>query len=305
MNEITNFRGDATASEANSLADQEVDALLARVGERVRKARHLKGLPRRVLSEMSGVSPRYLAQLESGSGNISIGLLQRVALALGYRMEWLVTEEDPWSSEALHMAELFLSATKDVRQRVIATLTPQSPEARRAQRICLIGLRGAGKSTLGAMAGAALNIPFVELNRQIEEQSGMPVNEVLALYGQEGYRRLEAQALDRVLSTYESMVLAVAGGIVAEPDTYATLLDRFHTIWIKASPKEHMSRVLAQGDTRPMAGNPEAMDQLKSILSSREALYAKAEARVDTAGRTIEQSLDELLTIIRDRGFLL
>lgn len=305
MNEITNFRGDVTASEANSLSDQEVDALLLRVGERVRKARHLKGLPRRVLSEMSGVSPRYLAQLESGSGNISIGLLQRVALALGYRMEWLVTEEDPWTSEALHMAELFRSATKDVRQRVIATLTPQSPEARRAQRICLIGLRGAGKSTLGAMAGAALNIPFVELNRQIEEQSGMPVNEVLALYGQEGYRRLEAQALDRVLSTYESMVLAVAGGIVAEPDTYATLLDRFHTIWIKASPKEHMSRVLAQGDTRPMAGNPEAMDQLKSILSSREALYAKAEARVDTAGRTIEQSLDELLTIIRDRGFLL
>lgn len=305
MNEITNFRGDVTASEPNSLADQEVDALLQRVGERVRKARHLKGLPRRVLSEMSGVSPRYLAQLESGSGNISIGLLQRVALALGYRMEWLVTEEDPWTSEALHMAELFRGATKDVRQRVIATLTPQSPEARRAQRICLIGLRGAGKSTLGAMAGAALNIPFVELNRQIEEQSGMPVNEVLALYGQEGYRRLEAQALERVLSTYETMVLAVAGGIVAEPDTYATLLDRFHTVWIKASPKEHMSRVLAQGDTRPMAGNPEAMDQLKSILASREALYAKAEARIDTAGRTIEQSLDELLSIIRDRGFLL
>ena len=203
------------------------------------------------------------------------------------------------------MAELFRGATKDVRQRVIATLTPQSPEARRAQRICLIGLRGAGKSTLGAMAGAALNIPFVELNRQIEEQSGMPVNEVLALYGQEGYRRLEAQALERVLSTYETMVLAVAGGIVAEPDTYATLLDRFHTVWIKASPKEHMSRVLAQGDTRPMAGNPEAMDQLKSILASREALYAKAEARIDTAGRTIEQSLDELLSIIRDRGFLL
>lgn len=304
MSEITNFRGDAKAREAQSFADEEVEALIMRVGERVRRARQLKGIPRRVLSEASGVSPRYLAQLESGAGNISIGLLQRVAIALGYRIEWLMSEEDPWSSDALRVADLFRSATADVRQKVLDTLTPEPAQAMQAQRICLIGLRGAGKSTLGARASSALNIPFVELNRQIEEQSGMPVNEVMALYGQEGYRKLEAQAVSRVIATYETMILAVAGGIVSEPDTYTTLLNRFHTVWLKASPEEHMERVRAQGDTRPMADNPEAMDQLKSILASREALYEKAQAKLDTSGKPLQQSLEDLLALIKDRGFL-
>lgn len=304
MDEVTNFRGDAKSREAHSFADEAVDALIVRVGERVRKARQLKGIPRRVLSEISGVSPRYLAQLEGGAGNISIGLLQRVAIALGYRVEWLMSEEDPWTSEALHVADLFRSATADVRQKVLDTLSPEPAQAMRAQRVCLIGLRGAGKSTLGARAGSELNIPFVELNRLIEEQSGMPVNEVMALYGQEGYRKLEALAVNRVIETYETMILAVAGGIVSEPDTYTTLLNRFHTIWIKASPEEHMARVHAQGDTRPMAGNPEAMEQLKSLLASREALYEKALARLDTSGKSLKQSLAELLALVKDRGFL-
>jgi XRE family aerobic/anaerobic benzoate catabolism transcriptional regulator len=304
MSEITNFRGEATEPSAVDPVEAEVAKLMARVGERVRKARERKGIPRRVLSEQSGVSPRYLAQLEAGEGNISIGLLQRVAIAQDHRIEWLIGEDDPWNSDALRVADMFRSATAQTQASVLRILSPEPAESLRAHRICLIGLRGAGKSTLGALAGQALGLPFVELNSEIEEQSGMPVEELLALYGQEGYRKLEAQAIERIISTYETMILAVAGGIVAEPETYATLLNTFHTIWLKTSPEEHMARVRAQGDERPMAGNPEAMEQLKSILTSREALYGKAQASLDTSGRSPETSLAELLSVIEQHGFL-
>lgn len=304
MTEITNFRGETRADPANGSPEASVAALIARVGERVRKAREMKGIPRRVLSEISGVSPRYLAQLEAGEGNISIGLLQRVAIALDHRIEWLLGEDDPWSSDARRVGDLFRAASPDVQQAVLRTLSPETLESRRAHRICLVGLRGAGKSTLGALAGKALGIPFVELNREIEEHSGMPVDEVLALYGQEGYRQLEAEAINRVICTYDTMILAVAGGIVGEPDTYNTLLNHFHTIWIKTTPDEHMARVRAQGDERPMAGNPEAMEQLKSILTTRESLYARAMAQLNTSGKSVDASLKQLLELIESRGFL-
>ncbi len=304
MTEITNFRGEAEPQSRESRIEQSVSELIRRVGERVRKARERKGIPRRVLSEMSGVSPRYLAQLEAGEGNISIGLLQRVALALDHRVEWLVGEEDPWSSDALRVAELFRAAPADVQQSVLRALNPEPAEVMRAHRICLIGLRGAGKSTLGALAGQALNIPFVELNAEIEEQSGMAVSEVIALYGQEGYRRLEAQAIERIIATHDTMILAAAGGVVADPETYNTLLGHFHTVWLRTTPEEHMARVRAQGDERPMAGNPEAMEQLKSILTSRETLYARALAQLDTSGQSVESSLARLLRLIEDRKFL-
>lgn len=304
MTEITNFRGETEASTPESDPDAMVAALIQRVGERVRKARERKGIPRRVLSEVSGVSPRYLAQLEAGEGNISIGLLQRVASALDHRIEWLMGEDDPWMSDAVRVADLFRGATADVQRTVMRTLSPGPTATMRAHRLCLVGLRGAGKSTLGSLAGKALGIPFVELNREIEEQSGMPVDEVIALYGQEGYRKLEAQALGRVVATHESMILAVAGGIVAEPETYGMLLAHFHTIWLKTSPGEHMMRVRAQGDERPMAGNPEAMEQLKSILTSRESLYQQAEAQLDTSGLTVDQSVSRLLTLVEEHGFL-
>jgi len=304
MTEITNFRGEAVDVAAENPIDAEVRDLLARVGERVRRARELRGLPRRVVSELSGVSPRYLAQLEAGEGNISIGLLQRVASALDQRIEWFVGEDDPWTSEVVRVADLFRTATADKRAQVTRVLSPVAPGHLRAQRVCLIGLRGAGKSTLGTMAAQILNVPFVELNREIEDHSGMPVTEIIALYGQEGYRTLEAQAVDRVIATHDSLILAVAGGIVAEPDTYKTLLAHFHTIWLQTSPTEHMERVRAQGDTRPMAGNPEAMDQLKSILRSRERLYERAEATLDTAARPLETSVADLVGLIKERGFL-
>jgi XRE family aerobic/anaerobic benzoate catabolism transcriptional regulator len=305
MTEITNFRGEATSQSEADQVKTSVTDLITRVGERVRKARERKGIPRRVLSEMSGVSPRYLAQLEAGEGNISIGLLQRVAIALDHRIDWLMGEDDPWTSDALRVADLFRGANSDVQKAVLRTLSPEPVKSQRAHRICLIGLRGAGKSTLGALAGQTLDMPFVELNNEIEEQSGMPVTEVIALYGQEGYRRLEAQAISRVISTHDDMILAVAGGIVAEPETYNMLLGHFHTIWLRTTPDEHMTRVRDQGDERPMAGNLEAMDQLRSILTSREALYGKALAQLDTSGQSIGASLEQLLALIRDQKFLI
>lgn len=306
MNEITNFRGETAPPPGEDAVGTEAaaSALIARVGERVRAARERKGLSRRVLSEKSGVSQRYLAQLETAGGNISIGLLVRVAMALDFRIEWLVGEDDPWTSETLRLADMLRSATAEQRRAVRALLSPEPAGHRRAQRVALIGLRGAGKSSLGARMGTEFGVPFVELNAEIEAQSGMPVSEVLAFYGQEGYRKLEAQALGRVIATHEAAILAVAGGIVAEPETYNLLLERFHTIWLRARPEDHMARVRAQGDERPMAGNPAAMEDLRSILTSREALYRRAEAALETSERGFEATAEALAALIRAQGFL-
>lgn len=278
--------------------------LIVRTGIRVRQVRKNTGFSRQKLSKISGVSPRYLAQLETGTGNISIGLLQRVADALGTRIEWLIGQDDPVESDVLRVAEKFRLASVQVQGRVLEALSLERQEITRAKRICLIGLRGAGKSTLGKAAAQTLGIPFIELNKEIETKNGMPVTEVMALYGQEGYRDLEAQALSDVIETNDSMILAVSGGIVATPQTYNLLLRSFHTIWIKAAPEEHMSRVRAQGDVRPMAGNPEAMRQLKAILSSRKALYEKAQLQLDTSQRTVDISQKDLLELIDKHHFL-
>lgn len=281
---------------------EATEALMAQIGDRVRRARQRQGIPRRVLSELSGVSPRYLANLETGQGNVSVGVLLRVADALGERVEHLLADDE--APEARRIADLFRAADAPTRARVREILAPEESGAARGRRIALIGLRGAGKSTLGFKLGTRLDLPFVELNAEIEAQSGMPVTELIALYGQEGYRRLEASAIGRIADGHEAMVLAVAGGIVSEPETYEMLLARFHTIWLRASPAEHMERVRAQGDMRPMAGNPAAMDQLRSILTSREAQYARAGATLDTSGRGIEQSLSDLVVLVTEQGFL-
>ena len=298
--EITNFRGEAVPVRNGEGSSD--DAFVALVGERVRKARERKGITRKTLSELSRVSQRYLAQLEAGEGNISIALLRRVAVALDHRIEWLVSQEDPWASEAAQLASLYSAATAAQRHRVMQILDPDRPMLLRSQRICLIGLRGAGKSTLGRLLSESLDVAFMELNADIEEQSGMPVEEVMALYGQEGYRRLERQALERIVSKTDCVVLAVAGGIVAEPETFNFLLRHFHAIWLKATPEEHMSRVRAQGDNRPMAGNPKAMEELNSILESRVALYRRAEATVNTSGRTLSECRAELVRTVRQLG---
>ena len=253
---------------------------------------------------MSGVSPRYLAQLEAGEGNISILLLQRVAEALEVRIEALLAEDIPLDHDVLRVAAMFRQAPVSVQQEVQSLLAPQNPAMMRAGRICLIGLRGAGKSTLGKMAGEALNIPFVELNKDIEEAADMPLAEVMAFYGEAGYRKMEAEALERISARHDQVILAVAGGIVTEEKTYARLCERYHTVWIRTSSAEHMQRVRAQGDHRPMRGNPAAMAHLRELLKARTPLYAKAEAQVNTANRAVRSSLNDLLAVIAKQRFL-
>jgi XRE family aerobic/anaerobic benzoate catabolism transcriptional regulator len=305
MGEIVTFGGQVTSSHRESgIDDSKIEQLFASVGERVRSARARMGMSRRMLAEKSGVSQRYLAQLESGQGNISIGLLLRIAGALDFRLEWLVAEEDPWTSEIVLISSLLRSATRLQRDRVLEILLPENPRLKRASRIAFIGLRGAGKSTLGRLTAAELKLPFKELNEDIEEASGMPAGEVMALYGPEGYRHLERQSLERLVATHDRALLAVAGGIVSQPETFNYLLRNFHTIWLKAQPEEHMARVRGQGDERPMTGNPNAMAELRNILTSREALYARAEVHVDTSQATLKESLDAVLNAIAKHGFL-
>jgi XRE family aerobic/anaerobic benzoate catabolism transcriptional regulator len=304
MSEIVTFSGRVVQAEDERQDAAEAAAFLELLGERVRNARARKGISRKALSDISGVSQRYLAQLETGAGNISILLLRRVAEALDHKIEWLLGEDDPYSSDVVAVTSLYRSATAEQRRRVLEVLDPQRPSLKRGQRIAFIGLRGAGKSTLGRLTAREIDFPFVELNDEIEQASGMPVNEVMALYGQAGYRRLEMQALERIAATYESLILAVAGGIVSEPETFNYLLGNFHTIWLKARPEDHMTRVRAQGDERPMAGNPAAMEELRSILASREVLYARADAVVDTTDRTLDGAMSEVLRTIEACHFL-
>ncbi|MBL4907446.1 MAG: helix-turn-helix transcriptional regulator [Sneathiella sp.] len=305
-NEIVTFDGKLTGSDTSDILDAEdmTSSFLDMVGERVREARSRKNISRKALSEISGVSQRYLAQLETGSGNISIVLLRRVADALDYKIEWLVGEEDPYSSKLLSLYTLYKQATNAQRMKVLEILDSDHPNLKRSRRIAFIGLRGAGKSTIGRLTAEKTDLPFLELNEEIEQASGMPVNEVIALYGQEGYRRLEKQSIERIVATNDSLVLAVAGGIVSEPETFNYLLRHYHTIWLKADPADHMTRVRGQGDERPMAGNPAAMDELKSILMSRETLYSRAEIEVDTSNHTLEQTLSDVVEAIESKGYL-
>lgn len=288
------------------MSDRSVEDtdVVSRVAMRVRNLRKEQKTPRRVISEKSGVSPRYLAQLEAGEGNISIVLLQRIASTLGTSIEALVAEDPPLDPKSRRVATLYRNAPTDVQARVMAQLNRMSSMSPRAGRICLVGLRGAGKSTLGQLASEALGLSFVELNRVIEDHTGMPLSEVMAFYGQEGYRRLETQTLERITRKHERMVLAVAGGIVGSEKTYDSVLNGFHTIWVHASPGEYMERVRAQGDLRPMAGNPTAMAQLRSLLDERIEKYRMAEAHLDTSNRSVTTSLNDLLGVITAHGFL-
>lgn len=274
--------------------------LKALAAQRVRAARKRAGQSRRVLAERSGVSQRYLAQLEAGEGNISIALLQRVALALQVEASTLLSEtpDDPDLSE---LVTKYKSASPEARKEALAALAPKN---QRLGRICLIGLRGAGKTTLGQLAAKQLNLPFVELNAEIEMAGGMPVAEIMGLYGQEGFRKLEREVLEETTKRFDRVILAASGGIVGEAATFEHLLAQYHTIWIKASPQEHMNRVRAQGDERPMADNPAAMDQLKSILRQRDGHYSRAKTRLDTSGATRSQSLEDLQRLIEEQGFL-
>ena len=282
-------------------AGSAISRLTALIGTRVRAARQERGLSRRALSDISGVSQRYLAQVESGTGNISVALLLKIGAAVGRDVAWFVRgPEDSAAADSLSRA---FAATDTGTQTEVRRLLGLDA-APRARRIALIGLRGAGKSTLGQAMAERLQLPFVELNDWIEAEAGMTIADIIALYGQEGYRRLESQALTRVASDHDTVVLAAAGGIVSDAKTFALLRERFHTIWLKALPDDHMERVRAQGDERPMAGNPAAMDELKAILRDRERRYEQADATLDTSGDDEITTLDALLTLVSERRYL-
>jgi len=284
--------------KASTATGKSPEEFVALVGARVREARQRKAISRRILSDKSGVSQRFLAQLENTGGNVSIVLLRRIAEALDHRIEWFIGEDDPWHAETAMLMQQIRAASSAQRDQIKQILEAHEKADIPRGRICLVGLRGAGKSTLGAMLAKAVGLPFVELNRVIAREAGMPVDELIAFYGQEGYRRLEKQALEQLVNETGEMVLEAAGGIVSEAETYRYLLQHFHTVWLKASPQEHMDRVRKQGDERPMAGNPKAMDNLRSILTSRETLYAQAATMINTSAKTREQCLNELVVAI-------
>jgi XRE family aerobic/anaerobic benzoate catabolism transcriptional regulator len=280
---------------------RDIEGYLGLLGERVRTLRHQRGMTRKALAQHAKVSERYLAQLEAGLGNISIVLLRRVARALGLRVAQLVHDgaDPPLDLVLLTQFLERLPADMLLEARKLVTEHFSSPsEDVRSKRIALIGLRGGGKSTLGALLAEHLGIPFIELDREIERRSGATLSEIFDMFGQETFRRAERDALDDVLRQHPAFVIATSGSIVTEPGTLELLLSSCFTVWVRAEPEEHMKRVMAQGDMRPMAHSARAMEDLISILKSREPLYARAEAALSTSGKTPEQNLAELLRLM-------
>jgi XRE family transcriptional regulator, aerobic/anaerobic benzoate catabolism transcriptional regulator len=287
------------ATRAKPAASRNADAYLHRLGERVRTLRHQRGITRKALAQHAKVSERYLAQLEAGLGNCSIVLLRRIARAIGLPVTQLVHDgaEPPLDLVLLTQFLERLAPDMLVEARKLVTEHFSSPSEDR-RRIALIGLRGGGKSTLGRLLAERLDEPFIELDREIERRSGANLSEIFDMFGQETFRRAEREALDDVLRRHPHFVIATSGSIVTEPGTLELLLASCFTVWVRAEPEEHMKRVMAQGDMRPMANNVRAMEDLVSILKSREPLYAKAEAVLATTGKTPEQNLAELLRVI-------
>jgi XRE family aerobic/anaerobic benzoate catabolism transcriptional regulator len=280
---------------------RDTDAYLRRLGERVRMLRNQRAMSRKVLAQHARVSERYLAQLETGKGNCSIVLLRRIARAIGLPVVQLVHEGDDPPLDLVLLSQ-FLErlppkALHDARDLLLRQFSEPS-DKQRNRRIALIGLRGGGKSTLGRLLAARLEVPFIELDREVERRSGASLSEIFDMFGQETFRRAEREALQDVLRQYPQFVMATSGSIVTEPGTLELLLSSCFTVWVRAEPDDHMKRVMAQGDMRPMAHSTRAMEDLIAILKSREPLYAKAEAELDTTGKTPEQNLADLLRIV-------
>jgi XRE family aerobic/anaerobic benzoate catabolism transcriptional regulator len=279
----------------------DLKAFLLRLGERVRKIRSGRGMSRKALAKHSDVSERYLAQLEGGTGNCSIVLLRRIAQALSVPVAQLIDDRPDRSIENLLMRQLLdrLSPVQvqEARELLLSRFGGPSSEVR-AGRIALIGLRGGGKSTIGRLLAAELDVPFVELDREIERESGMALTELFEMFGQATFRRMERAALEATLEKNPRFVLATGGGLVTEASTFELLLTSCMTIWVRAEPDEHMKRVVEQGDLRPISGSTRAMEDLVSILRSREPLYAKADITLDTAGHTPQQSLRSVVKML-------
>ena len=288
-------------TETPDISGEASAAFAAELGRMVRLGRARRGMSRRQLAQESGTSERYLAQIESGAGNPSVLVLRAVADALEMPMFELLPQTGGVAAPYARIIDLLGRAAPSDLASIADTIEQQighSAASDRARRIGLVGLRGAGKSTLGQLLAEKLGVPFVELDRMVEQQYGASIPLLIEMSGVATFRRHERACLERVIAENETVVIATAGGIVSNPETYGLLLRRTHTVWISAQPEEHMGRVMKQGDFRPMAKNREAMADLHAILESRRADYARAETTLDTSGATVQQSFAKLTKLV-------
>ena len=286
-------------SGTTDILEQSTNATLVELGSRVRAWRARRGMTRKALASDSGLSERFLADVEGGKGNVSINSLQAIARALNITVIDLLQDAPrPALARTQDLLSRLEDSQLDQAYSLLGSTFDLDDAQGREQRVALIGLRGAGKSTLGAQLATQRGVPFIELDREIEREAGTSMNEILLLNGQAGYRRYERRALLRIAEDHpDGVVMTTGGSIVSERETFDLLQSRFYCVWLKASPEEHMSRVVAQGDMRPFDANGashEALDDIRRILASREALYARADAVVDTAARTLKQSITDL-----------
>ncbi|NVK19503.1 MAG: helix-turn-helix transcriptional regulator [Methylocystaceae bacterium] len=282
-----------------SLGDPELEKYIARIGEQIKVIRSRRGMIRKDLSRHSDVSERYLAQAETGKANISIALLWRIAHALDVEISDLLPET---STRSVNTTLLNFMRGLDVEDQKAAFAVLKDHFGEKIEKghgVALIGLRGAGKTRLGSLLADEYRIPFIRLGEVIEQQAQMDIGELISLRGQSAFRRYEMQALESVIHKHPTMVLEVGGSLVSQSDTFNLLLDSFYSVWLKASPEEHMQRVIDQGDMRPMAGNKEALEDLRVILAEREAEYKLANYTLDTSGRSITHCLYELVETAR------
>jgi XRE family transcriptional regulator, aerobic/anaerobic benzoate catabolism transcriptional regulator len=292
-------------SSTKAKMDPHQQALLETLNRRLRACRAEQKLTRKQLAAKAQISERHLANLESGAGNVSILILLQVAQALECSLAQLLGDFTTASREWLLLRKLLEDADdntiRKVRSAVAPILGQSAASAAPSQRIALIGLRGAGKSTLGKLLAQHLGFAFVELSREIERVAGGPISEVQSLYGATAYRRYERRALETALATHKQAVVAMPGGVVMDNDNYQLILQSCTTIWLQAQPEDHMHRVIAQGDLRPMAKSREAMGDLRAILAAREPLYAKAEWALDTSSQEQPETLLRLLAWVAER----
>ncbi len=283
---------------------KERNPFLTELGERVRAIRARRGMTRKAVSVAAEVSERHLANLEYGEGNVSVLVLMQVAQALQCSLAELVGDVSTSSPEWLLIREMLAdrdeSGLRKARLAISETLGSGVASPAASSRIALIGLRGAGKSTLGRMLAEDLGFPFVELSHEIEQFAGCTVPELQSLYGMNAYRRYERRALEETIQIYSEVVIATPGGLVSDPATFNQLLSHCTSVWLQAKPEDHMGRVQAQGDMRPMAGNAEAMEDLKAILATREPFYGKATFRVDTSAQPLGATFQELRQTVRE-----
>ena len=270
------------------------------MGAKVRAGRASLGLTRKQFAAKAGVSERYLNELENGASNASIAIIVKVAGALSQTPASLMGEQDPKLAQPMppELRALFTAMTLPEQQALLPVAVTWLAERRRASKgVALLGLRGAGKSSLGKMLAAHHGVPLISVTREIERRAGMRINEIFNLGGPEAYRAMENEVIADLVAREGKIVLETAGGIAGNSEMMAMILARFKTVWLKASPEDHLARVAGQGDTRPTQGNPKAVEHLKALLVAREPEYARADTMIDTSGRSIEDCFADLKTI--------